>query len=179
METDETQMSQPYRFPDLPRPEKQGLYDPSQEHDACGVGLVANVSGERSHKIITQGLEVLINLGHRGACGADPRTGDGAGLLIQMPHEFFHKECAALDIDLPHRGEYAVGMVFLPQEQDQRGRCEAIIEQTVLNEGQTFLGWRDVPVKPDAIGVLAAQVMPRIRQFFVGRSRDITNEFRF
>jgi len=179
METDETQMSQPYRFPDLPRPEKQGLYDPSQEHDACGVGLVANVSGERSHKIITQGLEVLINLGHRGACGADPRTGDGAGLLIQMPHEFFHKECAALDIDLPHRGEYAVGMVFLPQEQDQRGRCEAIIEQTVLNEGQTFLGWRDVPVNPDAIGVLAAQVMPRIRQFFVGRSRDITNEFRF
>ena len=109
-------MSQRYRFPDLPRLTKQGLYDPSQEHDACGVGLVANIKGERSHKIIEQGIEVLINLGHRGACGADPRTGDGAGILIQMPHEFFQQRSAALDIDLPHRGEYAVGMTFLPQE---------------------------------------------------------------
>ena len=88
-------MSQPYPFPDLPRLTKQGLYDPAQEHDACGVGLVANVKGERSHKIIEQGIEVLINLGHRGACGADPRTGDGAGILIQMPHEFFQHECAS------------------------------------------------------------------------------------
>jgi glutamate synthase domain-containing protein 2/glutamate synthase domain-containing protein 1/glutamate synthase domain-containing protein 3 len=172
-------MSEPYRFPNLPPLQKQGLYDPAQEHDACGVGLVANVKGERSHKIIEQGIEVLINLGHRGACGADPRTGDGAGVLIQLPHEFFARECAALDIDLPHRGEYAVGMVFLPQEPGQRRRCEGIIESVVAAEGQTFLGWRDVPVDRDAIGILAAQVMPRVRQFFVKRSSDIDDEFRF
>jgi glutamate synthase (NADPH) large chain len=172
-------MSQSYRFPDLPRLTKQGLYDPSQEHDACGVGLVANIKGERSHKIIDQGIEVLINLGHRGACGADPRTGDGAGILIQMPHEFFHQECANLDIDLPHRGEYAVGMVFLPQEQHSRRRCEGIIERSAADEGMTFLGWRDVPVDRDAIGVLAAQVMPRIRQFFVRRPRNVMDEHKF
>ena len=172
-------MSEAYRFPNLPPLTRQGLYDPAQEHDACGVGLVANVKGQRSHKIIEQGLEVLINLGHRGACGADPRTGDGAGLLIQMPHEFFEKECATLDIDLPHRGEYGAGMVFLPQEQSQRQRCEGIIEHTVVSEGQTFLGWRDVPVDPDAIGVLAKQVMPRIRQFFVRRASGLEDALRF
>ena len=166
-------MSEPYRFPNLAPLTKQGLYDPTQEHAACGVGMVANIKGERTHKIIEQGLEVLINLGHRGACGADPRTGDGAGLLIQVPHEFFAKECAAFDIDLPHRGEYAVGMTFLPKEPAQRRRCERIIESIVEREGQTFLGWRDVPVNSDAIGVRAAQVMPRIRQFFVRRARDI------
>jgi len=158
---------------------KQGLYDPSQEHAACGVGLVASVKGEKSHRIIEQGIEVLINLGHRGACGADPRTGDGAGILIQMPHEFFHRECAILDIDLPHRGEYAVGMTFLPREPHQRHRCETIIEQSTVAEGLTFLGWRDVPVNQDAIGTLSGQVMPRIRQFFVQRPRDVHDEHRF
>ena len=172
-------MSQDYRFPNLPRLTKQGLYDPSMEHDACGVGLVASVKGERTHKIIDQGLEVLINLGHRGAAGADPRTGDGAGILIQMPHEFFTHECSRLGIDLPHRGEYAVGMTFLPQETHQRERCETLIRQTVEAEGQTFLGWRDVPVNPDAIGTLASQVMPTIRQFFVGRSPRLQDELAF
>jgi glutamate synthase domain-containing protein 2/glutamate synthase domain-containing protein 1/glutamate synthase domain-containing protein 3 len=179
MEERKTQMSQSYRFTDLPPLRKQGLYDPSQEHDACGVGLVANIKGDRSHKIIEQGIEVLINLGHRGACGADPRTGDGAGILIQLPHEFFHREAALHDIDLPHAGEYAVGMTFLPQEQHQRHRCETIIEQASEDEGMRFLGWRDVPVNPDAIGVLAAQVMPRIRQFFVQRPRDIDTDEAF
>src|SRR3954470_8528417 len=103
-------MSEPYRFPNLPRMTKQGLYDPSQEHDACGVGLVANIKGERSHQIIEQGIEVLVNLGHRGASGADARTGDGAGILIQMPHEFFREQASEHDIELPHRGEYGVGM---------------------------------------------------------------------
>jgi glutamate synthase (ferredoxin) len=172
-------MSQGYQFPDLPRLTKQGLYDPRQEHDACGVGMVANITGEKSHKIIEQGIEVLINLGHRGARGADPLTGDGAGILIQMPHEFFQREVLQHDISLPHRGEYAVGMVFLPQEQRERHRCETIIEQSVAEEGMTFLGWRDVPVNPDAIGVLAAQAMPRIRQFFVQRPRDVHEEFHF
>ncbi|MPZ49350.1 MAG: glutamate synthase large subunit [Dehalococcoidia bacterium] len=172
-------MSEPYRFPDLPPLTKQGLYDPTQEHDACGVGLVANIKGTRSHKIIDQGIEVLINLGHRGACGADPRTGDGAGITIQLPHEFFQKEAGRLDIDLPHRGEYAVGMTFLPQEPGQRHRCEGIIEQIVEAEGQGFLGWRDVPVNPDAIGVLAVHVMPQIRQFFIARSPRIEDESQF
>ncbi len=174
-----TQMSQDYQFPNLPRLIKQGLYDPRQEHDACGVGFVANVTGEKSHKIIEQGIEVLINLGHRGARGADPRTGDGAGILIQMPHEFFQREVLQHDISLPHRGEYGVGMVFLPQEAHQRHRCETIIEQSTAQEGMTFLGWRDVPINPDAIGVLAAQAMPRIRQFFVQRPHDVQEEHRF
>ena len=174
-------MSQPYQFPDLPRLTKQGLYDPSQEHDACGVGLVASITGEKSYKVIDKGIEVLINLHHRGAAGADSRTGDGAGILIQMPHEFFQKECSNLDIDLPHRGEYAVGMTFLPQERGQRHTCEAIIEGAVEAEGQTFLGWRDVPVNSDAIGVMGAHHMPRIRQFFVRKAHNISlsDDFRF
>ena len=172
-------MSEPYPFPNLPRLTRQGLYDPSQEHDACGVGLVANIRGERSHKIIEQGLEVLVNLGHRGAAGADARTGDGAGLLMQMPHEFFAEVCADAGIDLPHRGHYGVGMTFLPREPGQQERCEGIVRHIVEREGQAFLGWRDVPVNPGAIGVLAAQVMPRIRQFFVKRAPEIENEFEF
>ncbi len=171
-----TQMSQTYRFPDLPRLRKEGLYDPSTEHDACGVGLVANINGERSHTTIQQGIEVLVNLGHRGACGADPRTGDGAGILIQKPHEFLQAETSRHGVDLPHRHEYAVGMVFLPQVADERRHCEGIIEGIAAEEGFGFLGWRDVPVNPDAIGVLAAQVMPAIRQFFVRRPHDITED---
>ena len=172
-------MSQSYRFPDLPRMTKQGLYDPSQEHDACGVGLVANIKGIRSHEIIKQGIEVLVNLEHRGAAGADAATGDGAGILIQMPHEFFHRECAKLNIDLPHQGEYAVGMVFLPQEHHARERCETIIESSTASEGMRFLGWRDVPTNDSAIGTLASQVMPRIRQFFVQRPRAVQDEYTF
>src|SRR5690606_545703 len=133
-----------------------------QEHDACGVGLVANIKGVKSHEIIKQGIEVLINLEHRGASGADAATGDGAGILIQMPHEFFRRECAKIDIDLPHQGEYAVGMVFLPQEHHARERCENIIETSTAAEGMRFLGWRDVPTNEGAIGTLALQVMPRI-----------------
>ena len=163
-------MADTYQFKDLPRPSKQGLYDPRFEHEACGVGLVANINGIKSHEVITQGLEVLINLGHRGACGADPETGDGAGLLVQMPHEFFARECDGLGIALPEQGDYGVGVVFLPQDAAQRVACEAIVQRVVADEGQAFLGWRDVPVSPDAIGTLAAQVMPVIRQFFVGHS---------
>ena len=165
-------MASQYEHKNLPRPAKQGLYDPQFERAACGVGLIANIKGVKSHSIITQGLEALINLGHRGACGADPETGDGAGILIQMPHEFFVGECTQLGIELPERGQYGVGVVFLPQDQDQRRACEAIIENVVSEEGQRFLGWRDVPVSPDAIGTLGAQVRPTIRQFFVGLLRD-------
>ena len=162
-----------------PKLVKQGLYDPSFEHDACGVGLVANIKGVKSHRIISQGLEVLINLGHRGACGADPETGDGAGLLIQMPHDFFANQCDRLGIALPPRGAYGVGMVFLPRDPAQRGRCQEIIRRVVEQEGHSLLGWRDVPVAPDAIGVLAARVRPSIRQFFVSRSQLEEEPFHF
>ena len=151
----------------FPRLRKQGLYDPWFEHDACGVGLVANIKGLKSHDMITKGLEVLINLGHRGAAGADPDTGDGAGLLIQIPHEFFAREAAKLGIDLPEPGNYAIATVFLPQDTQERKKCEEVIEGTVRKEGYSFLGWRDVPTSPEAIGDLAQGVMPTIRQFFV------------
>jgi glutamate synthase (NADPH) large chain len=163
----------------IPNLVKQGLYDPQFEHDACGVGLVANVKGKASHRIIEQGIEVLINLGHRGACGADPRTGDGAGIMVQMPHEFLKRECDALGIGLPKKGEYAVGMTFLPRHASQRRRCENIVERVVREEGQVFLGWRDVPTDPRAIGTLAAHVRPDIRQFFLQRSSDIRSEDAF
>ena len=152
---------------------KQGLYDPQFERDACGVGLVANVKGDKSHEIITMGLEVLKNLGHRGACGADPETGDGAGVLMQMPHEFFAREAERLGFELPGPGDYGVGVVFLPPDAGERDRCEREVERVVLGEGHRMLGWRDVPVSPDAIGRMARAVMPVIRQFFVGRSEDV------
>ncbi len=158
----------PYPHPDLPRPVKQGLYDPLFEHDACGVGLVADIKGRRSHDIIDKGIEALVNLGHRGAAGADPETGDGAGVMVQMPHEFFAKEAAKLGVDLPDAGGYGVGTVFLPPGADDRTRCERIIEHTIRDEGCRFLGWRDVPVDPNTIGELARKYMPIIRQFFVG-----------
>ena len=149
---------------------KQGLYDPRFERDACGVGLVANIKGNKSHEIVTMGLEVLKNLGHRGACGADPETGDGAGVLMQMPHEFFAREAETLGFELPQPGDYGVGVVFLPPDAGEREGCEREIERVVIGEGHRMLGWRDVPVSPDSIGRMARAVMPVIRHFFVGRS---------
>ena len=160
----------------LPKLVKQGLYDPQFEHDSCGVGVVANIKGVKSHDIIDKGIEVLVNLGHRGACGRDPETGDGAGILIQLPHQFFSKECARLGIDLPAQGDYGVGMVFLPQDPGQRQVCENIFEDIVTDEGQIVLGWRDVPVDPSAIGSDARDVQPRIRQIFVGKGPQIVDE---
>ncbi len=148
---------------------QSGLYAPEQEHDACGVGMVANIKGEKTHAIITESLEVLNNLGHRGASGSDPDTGDGAGILVQMPDAFFRKETAALGIALPPEGEYGVGMAFLPQDAPALARCVAHIESVVANEGLTLLGWRDVPLNPAVIGRDAREVRPTIRQFFVGK----------
>ncbi len=147
---------------------KQGLYDPEHEHDSCGVGIVANIRGERSHDIVRKGLDVLINLAHRGACGCDPETGDGAGLLVQVPHQFFKQKCKALDIPLPEPGGYGVGMMFLPRDPVQRARCEEVFERVVAEEGQRVLGWRDVPVDPSTIGAGARDVRPHIRQVFIG-----------
>ena len=157
----------------------RGLYDPSFEHDACGVGVVADIKGRKSHDIIEKGLQVLISLGHRGACGSDPETGDGAGLLAQMPHTFFHAEAAKLGIQLGEPGEWAVGMVFLPQDPQEGLYCQQALERITIEEGQQFLGWRDVPVDPDAIGVGARRVMPVIRQALIGRGDDTPDEASF
>ena len=151
-------------------PRAQGLYDPRNEHDACGIGFVANISGEKSHDIVMKGIEILINLTHRGACGCDPQTGDGAGVLIQIPHAFFEGECSRLGFPLPSPGEYGVGMVFLPVEPHERMSCEAILEEIVRDEGLTVLGWRDTPVNANTIGRLARSTQPYIEQFFVKRA---------
>jgi glutamate synthase (NADPH/NADH) large chain len=152
-------------------PERQGLYDPVHEHDACGVGFVVNIKGVASHTIIEQGLQILANLTHRGACGCDPLTGDGSGILTQMPDGFLRKACATLDITLPPRGEYGVGMVFLPERVDERNECLELFEKIVREEGQRLLGWRRVPVDPSKCGPLARESMPEIRQIFVARGR--------
>jgi glutamate synthase (NADPH/NADH) large chain len=156
-----------------------GLYRPEYEHDACGVGVVANIKGVRSHAIVKDGLEVLVNLEHRGARGSDPDTGDGAGILIQISDEFFRREVTALDMELPSAGEYAVGVVFLPQDAGESARCERIIEEAVQSEGQRFLGWRDVPVDETRIGTSARNCMPRIRQFFLSQGPEIADEAHF
>ncbi|HRP98820.1 MAG TPA: glutamate synthase subunit alpha, partial [Rhodocyclaceae bacterium] len=155
-------------------PQKQGLYDPVNEHDACGVGFVAHIKGRKSHEIILQGLEILKNLDHRGAVGADPLQGDGAGILIQIPHELYRDEMAKQGVTLPAPGEYGVGMVFMPKENASRLACIEEIERGVRAEGQSVLGWRDVPVNhemPMSPAVKAKE--PVIRQIFVGRGPDI------
>jgi glutamate synthase (NADPH) large chain len=143
----------------------QGLYDPQFEHDACGVAFVASIAGERSHAIVAQGIEALVNLGHRGACGCDPNTGDGAGILIQLPDAFLRRVSG---LNLPPLGQYGVGMAFLPTDPAERAECERIVEAACADEGVRLLGWRDVPHNPEAIGWLAREGMPAIRQMFVG-----------
>jgi glutamate synthase domain-containing protein 2/glutamate synthase domain-containing protein 1/glutamate synthase domain-containing protein 3 len=152
---------------------KQGLYDPYFEHDACGVGFVANIKGEKSHDIVQKGLQVLQNLTHRGACGCDPFTGDGAGILMQVPDEFLRNQCAALRITLPAAGEYGVGMVFLPRDVNERNVCLKLFEKKVHEEGQRLLGWRTVPTNPSACGDLARKTLPEIRQIFIGRGKGL------
>jgi len=148
-------------------PPAQGLYHPSHEHDACGIGFVASISGRKSHDIIRKGIQVLLNLAHRGACGCDPETGDGAGVLIQIPHKFFARECEKLGFTLPNPGTYGVGMIFLPVEKHPRLQCEGILERIIKEEGLSLLGWRDTPVYASAIGRVARASQPYIQQIFV------------
>jgi glutamate synthase domain-containing protein 2/glutamate synthase domain-containing protein 1/glutamate synthase domain-containing protein 3 len=149
-------------------PSPQGLYDPAHEHDACGIGFVANIRGEKSHQIILDGVQVLLNLAHRGACGCDPETGDGAGITIQIPHEFYARECAKLGFQLPAPGSYGVAMAFLPVEKHSRLKCEGVFERIVAEEGLSVLGWRDMPVYASAIGRVARASQPYIQQLFIG-----------
>ncbi len=155
-------------------PQKQGLYDPANEHDACGVGFIAHIKGRKSHDIILQGLEILKNLDHRGAVGADPLQGDGAGILIQIPDALYRADMAAKGVSLPAEGEYGVGMVFMPKEAASRLACEEEIERAVVAEGQVVLGWRDVPTNPDMpMSPTVKAKEPVIRQIFIGRGADI------
>ena len=161
-------MSESYPF--LKIPPAQGLYDPRNEHDACGVGFVANIEGRKSHDVVLKGIQVLINLTHRGACGCDPETGDGAGILIQIPHSFFDRECTKLGFTLPAPGEYGIGMVFLPVDRQERMLCEGMLEKIAREHGLTVLGWRDTPINGEMIGRLARSSQPYIEQIFVRRA---------
>ncbi|MDG2307982.1 MAG: glutamate synthase large subunit [Candidatus Binatia bacterium] len=151
--------------------ESGGLYRSEQEHDACGVGFVVNMHGKRSHDIIEKGLRILENLTHRGACGCDPLTGDGAGMLMQIPHDFLARECREIGFELPDEGGYGVGTVFLPRDVFERNACLETFEKVIHEEGQKFLGWRVVPVDESAAGPLARSSMPEIRQVFIGAGR--------
>lgn len=159
------------------RPAKQGLYKPSNERDACGVGFVAHIKGNKSHDIVQKGLELLTNLTHRGATGYDPKLGDGAGLLMQLPDAFMRKEAAKLNINLPAAGQYAVGNVFLPQTANNREACEALFTKIIAEESQTLLGWRDVPVDNSNIAQAARDVEPTMRQVFIASTGADQNVF--
>jgi len=150
-------------------PGRQGLYDPANERDACGLGFIAHIKGQKSHAIVTQALSILKNLTHRGATGADPLQGDGAGILIQLPDRFLRKVCGAQGLTLPAIGQYGVGMVFLPKEPASRMACVQEIERAVAGEGQILLGWRDVPTHNAGLSPRTKEVEPVIRQVFVAR----------
>ena len=160
-------------------PPRQGLYDPANEHDACGVGFVANVKGRKSHAIVRQGLQILENLTHRGAVGADPLAGDGAGILMQIPDSFLREECAALGFTLPPPGDYGVGVLFLPQHAATRAHCETLLETTIIDEGQSLLGWRDVPTDNTGVGAGVKAVEPVVRQLFIGRGANCATDNSF
>ncbi|HEY8122483.1 MAG TPA: glutamate synthase central domain-containing protein, partial [Myxococcota bacterium] len=149
---------------------KQGLYDPAFERDACGVGFVANIRGEKSHDVVEKGVRVLENLEHRGACGCDPDSGDGAGLLVQIPDAFLRRELAQQRLELPPPGRYAVAMVFASQDSAAAQRQAELFERAVVTEGQRVIGWREVPSRPETIGRLARAAAPRIRQLFIAAS---------
>src|SRR5689334_7662079 len=160
-------------------PERQGLYDPQHEHDACGFGFVVDVKGRRSHDIVQKALTVLVNLEHRGAAGSEKNSGDGAGLLVQTPHAFLQGAAGELGIRLPRPGQYAAGMAFLPQAPASRQACERVMEQVIEAEGQRLLGWRDVPFDNASLGATAKASQPVIRQFFVERGDAVADEAAF
>ncbi len=157
-------------------PPAQGLYNPANEHDACGIGFVVNITGQKSHDIVAKGIQVLINLTHRGACGCDPETGDGAGVTIQIPHKFFARECSRLGFTLPPAGVYGIAMTFLPVEKRQRLLCEGILERISREEGLSVLGWRDTPIDGSAIGRVARGSQPYIEQLFVRGASGLSED---
>ncbi|MEM9117311.1 MAG: glutamate synthase large subunit [Cyanobacteria bacterium P01_F01_bin.56] len=160
-------------------PLKQGLYDPQFEHDACGVGFVVQMKGQASHDIVEQALTILLNLDHRGAVGAEPNTGDGAGILMQLPHKFMQKVAAAEGFELPEPGQYGVGMIYASPDPQRRQESRRIFEEIVVKTGQTVLGWRDVPTNNDSLGATAKASEPFMEQVFIGRSADLADDLAF
>ena len=160
-------------------PGKQGLYNPIHEHDACGIGFVVNIKGEQSNTIVRQAITVLDNLDHRGATGSEPNSGDGAGILLQIPHKFLKQSCAGLNIDLPEPENYGVGMVFFPGEREDRLQCEKLVEKILLEEGLEILGWRKVPTDNSKLGKSAREKEPSVRQLFIKRGDEFKTELDF
>ncbi|MCA0149321.1 glutamate synthase large subunit [Rossellomorea vietnamensis] len=160
-------------------PVAQGMYDPAQEHEACGIGMIANIDGTKSHSIVQNAINILCNLEHRGGQSADTSTGDGAGILTQIPHHFFKKQCEKEDIILPRKGEYGIGMVFLPENYDKRQKSKEIFERIIAEEGQKTLGWRPVPLNDSFVGKVASKSKPFIRQVFIGASENLKSRMDF
>ena len=160
-------------------PPKQGLYDPQFEHDACGVGFIAHMKGRKSHEIVQQGLTILLNLDHRGAVGAEVNTGDGAGILMQMPHKFLKKATQACGIALPEAGQYGAGIVFASPDAEARAKDEATFNRIIAEERQTLLGWRDVPTDNSTLGESAKSAEPCVKQVFIGRGAQVANDLAF
>src|SRR5215467_14579252 len=160
-------------------PPPSGLFDPKREYDACGVGFIADLRGGASHDLIKDALYILENLEHRGAVGADPIAGDGAGILMQIPHAFFEAECARLKIKLPKPGHYAVGHLFMPQDERLRAHCERVWMRIIREEGLEFLGWRSVPVDNSCLSGMVRAVEPVHRQIFVGRPEGMDDSQEF
>ena len=157
----------------------KGLYDPAYEHDACGVGFVVDIKGRKSHKIVENAITILKNLIHRGACGCEENTGDGVGMLTQLPDKFFQRVCKEIDIELPKFGHYGAGMVFLPNDSNQQQHCIEELNKIVAEEGQQVLGWRDVPIDSSSLGSMAKKGEPTFKQIFIARSEDTKDEFAF
>ncbi len=160
-------------------PPKQGLYDPQFEHDACGLGFVVNMKGKKSHQLVSDALQILVNLDHRGACGCEANTGDGAGILIQVPHDFFSAQAAKLGFTLPVSGQYGVGQMFLPKNPVERDVIKAELARIIAAEGQTVLGWRDVPTDNSSLGKTAVAAEPFMAQVFVSRNAAIKDDEAF
>ena len=160
-------------------PPKQGLYDPQFEHDSCGVGFVVNIKGKKSHAIVRQALQALCNLDHRGACGCEANTGDGAGILMQVPHDFLAAATAKLGFKLPGAGQYGVGMLFMPKNPAEREAVKAALAKIISGEGQTLLGWRDIPTDNASLGKTAVAAEPHMMQVFVGRNPALKDDMAF
>src|SRR6201989_3724620 len=161
------------------RPAAEGLYDPSLEKDACGVGFIANIKGRKSHQIVEDALSILCNLEHRGAVAADPRFGDGAGILVQIPHAFFTRKAAEIGFELPEPGEYAIGALFMPKDSAWRKVIKSIVADQIRDEGFQLLGWRDVPSDNSSLGVTVKTTEPYHMQVFIGRNGSAKSDEEF
>src|SRR6266849_9647423 len=161
------------------RPPVEGLYDPSLEKDSCGVGFIANIKGKKSRQIVSDAISILCNLEHRGAVGADPRAGDGAGILVQIPHGFFARKAAEIGFELPQPGEYAIGALFMPRDTAWRNVIKSIIADQIRDEGLMLLGWRDVPTDNSSLGETVKPTEPSHMQVFIGRGAHIKSDEEF